>query len=188
MDRHCDSNSRSHTDGNHLSPTMGDPADMVSDGDLSTVVLYTQACASTGFAADQVLTWTPLLLVIDAGSMLQLFVLVLEAGSLITRSKTELITVQLNLKRRYTKFKWRIHSIHLHRRRQPQCFASKSNSVSTVISPVAHCSHSFGRISQISRRRGEWPSNNNHHHHSHIGPQFLRRSWTTLAYLTRNLL
>jgi hypothetical protein len=39
---------------------------------LLTVVLYAQAYVSTAFAAEQVLTWTPLLLVIDAGSMLQL--------------------------------------------------------------------------------------------------------------------
>ncbi|KAI9880158.1 MAG: hypothetical protein M1830_004977 [Pleopsidium flavum] len=89
-----------------------------------TVVLYSQAYVSTGFAADQVLTWTPLLLVIDAGSMLQVFVLVVEAGSLITRSKTEVAAVQLNLKRRYTKLKSRIHSIHLRRRSQPRCSAT----------------------------------------------------------------
>jgi len=52
---------------------------------LLTVVLYAQAYVSTGFAAEQVLTWTPLLLVIDAGSMLQLFVLVVEAGGLVPR-------------------------------------------------------------------------------------------------------
>lgn len=52
---------------------------------LLTVVLYAQAYISTGFAAEQVLTWTPLLLVIDAGSMLQLFVLVVEAGGLVPR-------------------------------------------------------------------------------------------------------
>ena len=56
---------------------------------LLTVVLYAQAYVSTGFAADQVLTWTPLLLVIDAGSMLQLFVLVVEAGGLVTRVRAE---------------------------------------------------------------------------------------------------
>lgn len=50
---------------------------------LLTVVLYAQAYVSTAFAAEQVLTWTPLLLVIDAGSMLQLFVLVVEAGEVV---------------------------------------------------------------------------------------------------------
>lgn len=46
---------------------------------LFTVILYTQAYISTGFAADKILVWTPIILVIDAGSMLQIFFLVLEA-------------------------------------------------------------------------------------------------------------
>lgn len=57
---------------------------------LLTVVLYAQAYVSTAFQPDQVLTWTPLLLVIDAGSMLQLFVLVVEAGELVVRVRAVL--------------------------------------------------------------------------------------------------
>jgi hypothetical protein len=52
---------------------------------LFTVVTYTQAYISTRLNSEQVLTWTPILLVIDAGSMLQLIVLLTEAGSLKTR-------------------------------------------------------------------------------------------------------
>ena len=44
-----------------------------------TIVLYTQAYVSTKFDAAKVLVWTPLILVIDAGSMLQVFFLVIEA-------------------------------------------------------------------------------------------------------------
>jgi hypothetical protein len=46
---------------------------------LFTVILYTQAFISTRFDPAQVLVWTPLILVIDAGSMLQVFFLVIEA-------------------------------------------------------------------------------------------------------------
>ena len=46
---------------------------------LLTVVTYTQAYISTGFDAAKVLVWTPLILVIDAGSMLQVFFLVVES-------------------------------------------------------------------------------------------------------------
>ena len=44
-----------------------------------TVVTYTQAYVSTRFDAAKILVWTPLILVIDAGSMLQVFFLVIEA-------------------------------------------------------------------------------------------------------------
>lgn len=44
-----------------------------------SVVLYTQAYVSTRFDVAKVLVWTPLLLVIDAGSMLQVLFLVIEA-------------------------------------------------------------------------------------------------------------
>ncbi|KAI9797956.1 MAG: hypothetical protein M1833_005012 [Piccolia ochrophora] len=44
-----------------------------------TIVVYVQAYISTNFAAEKILVWTPLILVIDAGSMLQIFFLVLEA-------------------------------------------------------------------------------------------------------------
>lgn len=44
-----------------------------------SIVLYTQAYVSTSFDVAKVLVWTPLLLVIDAGSMLQVLFLVIEA-------------------------------------------------------------------------------------------------------------
>ena len=44
-----------------------------------TVITYTQAYVSTRFDAAKVLVWTPLLLVIDAGSMLQVFFLIVES-------------------------------------------------------------------------------------------------------------
>ena len=44
-----------------------------------TLVVYTQAYISTRFDAAKVLVWTPLVLVIDAGSMLQVFFLIVEA-------------------------------------------------------------------------------------------------------------
>ena len=46
---------------------------------LLTVVTYAQAYISTRFDAAKVLVWTPLILVIDAGSMLQVFFLVVES-------------------------------------------------------------------------------------------------------------
>lgn len=46
---------------------------------LFTVVIYIQAYVSTEFEASKILVWTPIILIIDAGSMLQLFFLVLEA-------------------------------------------------------------------------------------------------------------
>lgn len=52
---------------------------------LLTVAVYLQAYISTGLKAEQVLTWTPLVLLIDAGSMLQIAVLVEEAGWLLGR-------------------------------------------------------------------------------------------------------
>ena len=44
-----------------------------------TVVTYAQAYISTRFDAAKVLVWTPLILVIDAGSMLQVFFLIVES-------------------------------------------------------------------------------------------------------------
>ena len=44
-----------------------------------TIVIYVQAYISTEFDAAKVLVWTPLILVIDAGSMLQVFFLIIEA-------------------------------------------------------------------------------------------------------------
>ncbi|KAL8934116.1 MAG: hypothetical protein Q9216_006062 [Gyalolechia sp. 2 TL-2023] len=46
---------------------------------LFTVILYIQAYVSTHFDPAQILLWTPLLLIIDGGSMAQVFFLVLEA-------------------------------------------------------------------------------------------------------------
>ena len=43
------------------------------------IVLYIQAYVSTRFDEAKVLVWTPLILVIDAGSMLQVFFLIIEA-------------------------------------------------------------------------------------------------------------
>lgn len=45
---------------------------------LLTVVVYAQAYSSTRFSAEQVLVWTPLLLLIDSGSMAQIFFLIIE--------------------------------------------------------------------------------------------------------------
>ncbi len=45
---------------------------------LFVVIVYVQAYISTNFAASQILVWTPLILIIDAGSMLQIFFLALE--------------------------------------------------------------------------------------------------------------
>jgi hypothetical protein len=42
------------------------------------ILVYVQGYISTRLAADQVLVWTPVVLVIDAGSMLQMIFLVLE--------------------------------------------------------------------------------------------------------------
>lgn len=72
---------------------------------LLTVVLYVQAYVSTGFAPEQVLTWTPLLLVIDAGSMLQLFVLVVEAGELVPRVQNEIAAGLRRLRDRYRRLR-----------------------------------------------------------------------------------
>ena len=44
-----------------------------------SVILYTQAYVSTQFDPAKILVWTPIILVIDAGSMLQVFFLVIEA-------------------------------------------------------------------------------------------------------------
>lgn len=44
-----------------------------------TAVVYIQAYVSTKFEASKILVWTPVILIIDAGSMLQLFLLVIEA-------------------------------------------------------------------------------------------------------------
>lgn len=50
-----------------------------------TIAITIQAFASTDFRSDKILTWTPLLLVIDAGSMAQVLFLVVEDYDLLTR-------------------------------------------------------------------------------------------------------
>ena len=52
---------------------------------IFTIAITSQAFASTGFRSDKILTWTPLLLIIDAGSMAQVLFLVFEDYSLLTR-------------------------------------------------------------------------------------------------------
>ena len=52
---------------------------------LFTIAVTIQAYVSTGFRAQEILTWTPLLLVIDAGSMAQVLCLIVEQFSLLTR-------------------------------------------------------------------------------------------------------
>ena len=47
-----------------------------------TVIVYIQAFVSSRFDAAQILVWTPIILVIDAGSMLQVFFLIIEAEKL----------------------------------------------------------------------------------------------------------
>ena len=50
---------------------------------LFTVIVYTQAYISTNFDPAKILVWTPVVLVIDAGSMLQVFFLVIEAKKIL---------------------------------------------------------------------------------------------------------
>ena len=95
---------------------------------LLTVVLYAQAYISTRFAADQVLTWTPLLLAIDAGSMLQQFVLVVEAGSLMPRVKTELVAIFSSLKGTNAKLRSKIGLIRPRRHKQLELSSSELQS------------------------------------------------------------
>ena len=52
---------------------------------LFSNIVVAQAYASTQFQASKVLTWTPLLLVIDAGSMAHIFFLVIEEFNILTR-------------------------------------------------------------------------------------------------------
>ena len=46
---------------------------------IFTIATYIQAYVSTQFDASKVLLWSPLILVIDAGSMLQIIFLMIEA-------------------------------------------------------------------------------------------------------------
>ena len=50
-----------------------------------TIAVTAQAFSSTDFRSDKILTWTPLLLVIDAGSMAQVLFLIVEDYSLLAR-------------------------------------------------------------------------------------------------------
>ena len=50
-----------------------------------TIAITAQAFASTRFRSDKILTWTPLLLVIDAGSMAQILFLIVEEYEIIAR-------------------------------------------------------------------------------------------------------
>ena len=55
-----------------------------------TIAITAQAYKSTGFSSEKILTWTPLLLVIDAGSMAQVLFLIIEQYSLLTRLRQAL--------------------------------------------------------------------------------------------------
>ena len=59
-----------------------------------TIAITAQAFASTNFRPDKILTWTPLLLVIDAGSMAQLLFLIVEDYELITRVRHAIMPPQ----------------------------------------------------------------------------------------------
>src|SRR5439155_19230550 len=50
-----------------------------------TIVVYTQAYISTKFEPEKILVWTPILLLIDAGSMAQIFFLLSHDKYLLTR-------------------------------------------------------------------------------------------------------
>ena len=58
---------------------------------LFTVIVYVQAYISTKFDPDKILVWTPLILVIDAGSMLQVFFLVIEAKKVVVGNRVMLM-------------------------------------------------------------------------------------------------
>ena len=57
---------------------------------LFTVIVTAQTYVSTRFEADKILTWTPLMLVIDAGSMAQVCFLLIDDFDLISRVRHEL--------------------------------------------------------------------------------------------------
>ena len=52
---------------------------------VMTLAVTIQGYASTSFAPERVLTWTPLLLIIDAGSMAQVLFLIIEDRKLLSR-------------------------------------------------------------------------------------------------------
>ena len=62
-----------------------------------TIAITAQAYISTDFSPEKILTWTPLVLVIDAGSMAQVLFLIIEQYSLLTR-----LCEALTLRRRHS--------------------------------------------------------------------------------------
>ncbi|KAF6223315.1 hypothetical protein HO133_000157 [Letharia lupina] len=60
-----------------------------------TIAITAQAFASTNFRSDKILTWTPLLLVIDAGSMAQVLFLVVEDYELLTRLRRAIMPLRV---------------------------------------------------------------------------------------------
>ena len=63
---------------------------------FGTIVVQAQAYVSTEFKAEQVLTWTPLLLIIDAGSMAQVVFLILDDFHLLQRLKVAFVFLRRN--------------------------------------------------------------------------------------------
>ncbi|CAD6577960.1 MAG: hypothetical protein ASARMPREDX12_008575 [Alectoria sarmentosa] len=61
-----------------------------------TIAITAQAFASTKFRSEKILTWTPLLLVIDAGSMAQVLFLIVEDYELLTRLKRTITLPRVN--------------------------------------------------------------------------------------------
>lgn len=57
---------------------------------LLTIIVTVQAYVSTQFQAEKILTWTPLLLIIDAGSSAQVLFLLVEDRRLLSRFATAL--------------------------------------------------------------------------------------------------
>ncbi|KAH0537513.1 hypothetical protein FGG08_005688 [Glutinoglossum americanum] len=63
-----------------------------------TVVVYAQAYISTNFAPAQILVWTPLILLIDAGSMAQIFFLISHENYLLLRIRCLWIRIKHKLR------------------------------------------------------------------------------------------
>lgn len=59
---------------------------------LLTIIVTLQAYVSTKFQAEKILTWTPLLLIIDAGSIAQVLFLLVEDRRLLSRLAKALFT------------------------------------------------------------------------------------------------
>ncbi|MCJ1459179.1 hypothetical protein MMC28_009556 [Mycoblastus sanguinarius] len=58
---------------------------------FSTITITAQAYVSTEFQAEKILTWTPVLLVIDAGSMSQVLFLIIEDFNLLSRLRHSIV-------------------------------------------------------------------------------------------------